>query len=150
MSTILDASESSFIEKNKDLLSDYLSNKLIFETLQRCTKRQINRNNFIERFGDFFECLRRKMFQMTTPTESVIATGLLPDQSTNFTIPEIINSELIVRAVLIGYEHLKDKIEEFARLNGMDLDELENFSEVGFTVVLVIIARENLQSGFSN
>jgi len=150
MNGLLEPDELKFLDVTKDLIGDYQNNEIIFETLDKCTKRQIKKENFIEKFPDFFQCLHRKMFRLVLPSEYGMTKGFLSESERELTISPLIDPKLITRALMRGYEFVKPKLEEFAQKNGMDLSELNNIKELGITIVLIILARANLDAKFSN
>jgi hypothetical protein len=149
MNGLLEPNELKFLEITKELIGDYQNNEIIFDILDKCTKRQIKKENFIEKFPDFFQCLHRKMFRLILPSEYSTTRGFLSESERELTISPLIDPKLITRALMRGYQFVKPKLEELARINGMDLSELNNIKELGITIVLIILARANINAKFS-
>src|SRR3989442_10477115 len=97
--------------------------------LMRCTKQQINKKNFIVEFSKFLKCIQRKMVKMVRPTDLYYTEGknAYPQQDKSLKIPSFIDPDKIVHSFVIGYKHLKPKIEQYAIVNDINLD---NYSEL--------------------
>jgi len=139
MRAILENDELTFLGGNHELLKDYMNNGLIFETIMMCTKRQLSKSNYLEKFNDVFECIRRKMWQLCETSERGSAGS----------IPGVIDEKIIMRALVRGYNHLKSRLETIANYNGKNLNNLEHKKELGMTLVLIILARVNLDNNFT-
>ena len=114
MRAILENDELTFLGGNHELLKDYMNNGLIFETIMMCTKRQLSKSNYLEKFNDVFECIRRKMWQLCETSERGSAGS----------IPGVIDEKIIMRALVRGYNHLKSRLETIANYNGKNLNNL--------------------------
>jgi len=147
---LLEPDELKFLDATNDLIGDYKNNEIIFETLDKCTKRQIRKENFIEKFPDFFQCLHRKMFRLILPSEYGTKKGFLSESERQLTISPLIDPKLITRSLMRGYKFVKPKLEELAKKNGVDLTEMNDIKELGITIVLIILARANLDAKFSS
>jgi len=150
MNKLLEPDELEFLSITKELLEDYQNNDIIFETLSKCTKRQIRKENFIEKFPDFFQCLHRKMFRLVLPSEYGAKKGFLSESERELTIDPLIDPKLIFRALMRGHKQIKKKLEDFAKQNGCDLSEISNVKELGMTLVLIILAKANLDAKFTS
>ncbi len=149
MGTLLELDELKFLEETNELLSDYMDNEVIFDTIMICTKRQLRQSDYLKKFNDFFECIRRKMWQLSRTSERSMRNELIPQPQSSMTVPGVIDARVIMRAFLRGYKHLKSRLEKIAENNSIELEELENKKELGFTLVLTILARSNLDNRFA-
>jgi len=145
MSKLLASFEEDFLKDTEELLKDYTDHELIFETLDVCTNRQLGKSNYTDRFSGVFECIRGKMYQLCESSEQIERNSATEQ---HIPIPGIINTQIIVRAFLRGYKHIKHKIEEIAIQKNISLDAIQHKKEIGILIVLTILARSNLDENF--
>lgn len=150
MNALLEKDELEFLQETEELLSDYVNNDLIFETIMVCTKKQLGRSNYLKKFKDVFKCIRRKMYQLSQTTERSLEGGIIQDPESHITIPGIIDLRIIMKAFLNGYKILKPRLEQIAKNDKKDLQDLANKKELGIALVLAILARANLDYNFTS
>ncbi|WP_268542003.1 hypothetical protein [Candidatus Nitrosotenuis cloacae] len=143
--------EIEFLDSTKELINDFVISDLISDLLIKCTKNQINKNNYESNFGKFLPCIQNKVLRLSieTPASFTAKKGLLANKTNEIDLPSIINLETITNALTSGYSYIKDIIEKFANEEDIAEDDIDGFKKISITVVLVIIARANLQQKFS-
>ncbi len=149
MNILLEADELNFLDATKDELEIYLNNSIIQDTLLVCTRRELTKTNYLDKFDAYFDCIRRKMLRLSETTEHGKGDGIIPKQQSVISIPGIIDFKIILKALLIGYTHLESRLRQHAILNEIDFDDMSSKKELGISVVLTIIARANLDGRFS-
>lgn len=139
--------EEEFLKDTEEVLQDYIEHEVIFETLDICTMRQLGKANYIQKFSGVLECIERKMYQLCESSEQVEGnTGRGTGPSIE--IPGVIDTRLIVRAYLRGYKHIKRRLLQIANEEGIVLEKKSNRTEIGIFIVLMILARSNLDKTF--
>ena len=115
-----------------------------------CTNKQLGRSNYLKKFNDVFECIRRKMFLLSQSTERAIESGFIPNPEAGISYPGLIDLRSISRAFVRGYKILKPRLEKLAELKKLNLEDLENKKELGNALILTILARANLDNNFTS
>jgi hypothetical protein len=143
--------EIEFLDSTKELTNDLVTDDLISDLLIKCTKNQINKNNYVSDFQRFFPCIQNKVLKLSieTPTSFTTKKGFLGSKTNEIDLPSIIDLNRITDALTEGYPHIKETIEQFAKEENLAEDDVDGFKKVAIMVVLVIIARANLEQKFS-
>ena len=149
MISILNENEQGFLNVTNEILQDYLDSEYISDRLILCTKRQINKKNFLSKFDDFKKCIHKKMVILANPIERSFDAGkILPHQEIDITIPEVIEKSKIIKAMLKGDKFLKIEFEKISDKN-KDLKKEEDTREIFFLIILNIIGKANLEFKFN-
>lgn len=146
----MDEHERLFLDSTKSIIGDYIENDYIADKLVVCTKKQINKKNYVNGYQDFSACVRRKMVILSNPLEYAHDDGgaKFPHQRDEVTIDAIIEQKLILKAVLVGYKYLKCKYDEL--LAKGSINEENDGRDILYLLVLNIIAKVNLEYKFKN